>query len=333
MKKVLGVLGLLLFVVIYTWLNNSDFRKAYNIYNILQRAALYGVLGIGVSFVIISGGIDLSTGSVIGLVGCMVPLLIQKRHWSGESAIAAALLVTAVIGLAHGLLITKLRLQPFVVTLCGMLIYRSLARYIAGDATLGMGEGYEDWSEWLATGRKAVPWVLDSEGRPYEIPTPFFILLGLAVLAAVYLNWTVAGRYLLAVGRNEQAARFSGINTDRVVILSYVLCGLIGGGLGGIMFLFYQESIQPDNHGNFYEVYAIAAAVLGGCSLRGGEGSILGVVLGAALIQVLYNASNLLKISTTLEFATIGSVILAGAIVDEMVKRLAAARRRYKEGR
>ena len=115
--------------------------------------------------------------------------------------------------------------------------------------------------------------------------------------------------------------------------MSYVLCAVLGGGVGGLLFLFYQQSIQPDAHGNFYELYAIAAAVLGGCSLRGGEGSILGVILGAALIQVLYNASNVLGIPTTLEFATIGFVILVGAIVDETVRRIAAARRRHKEGK
>ena len=318
--------------------------------NILQRAALYGILGIGVAFVIMAGGIDLSIGSVIGLVGCIVPLLLNKREWPVSMAILAALAVTAGLGLCHGLLITKLRLQPFVVTLCGLLLYRGVARYIADDQTLGLSDDLEEL-RYPAVGKVSVPYSEDlrryaedlacklGSGEPapldqdLQVPVPFFILMGLAILAAIFLHRTIYGRYLLAVGRNEQAARFSGINTDRIVIFSYVLCAVLSGGIGGILFLFYQESIQPDSHGNSYELYAIAAAVLGGCSLRGGEGSILGVILGATLIVVLYNASNVLGIPTTLEFATIGFVILAGAIVDEIVRRLAAARRRRREGK
>jgi ribose transport system permease protein len=286
---------------------------------------MYGILGIAVSFVIMSGGIDLSIGSVMGLVGCAVPILLVEKQLPLVAVIACIFCLTLTIGLSHGLLVTKLRLQPFVVTLCGLLLYRGAARWWAEDRTLGLGEGFEGLRQ-LANGKIAVPFVAG-----FQIPVPFFILLGLAVVAAIFLNWTIYGRYLLAIGRNEQAARFSGINTDRIVILAYVLCAVIGGGIGGFLFALYLQSVQPDAHGNFYELYAIAAAVLGGCSLRGGEGSILGVVLGAALIPILYNASNVLKIPTTLEFATIGFVILAGAIVDEIVKRLAAARRRYRE--
>jgi len=350
MKKTLGILGVLVAVLVFTSLRDPQFLSAYNVQNILQRAGLYGVLGIGVAFVIMSGGIDLSIGSVIGLVGCVVPLLLGKREWPVAGALLAALAVTAAIGLCHGLLITKLRLQPFVVTLCGLLLYRGAARYVSDDQTLGLSDDLEDL-RFPAVGKVSVPYLEDLRryaqdmacalggGQPappdkdLELPVPFFILLGLAVLAAVFLHRTIYGRYLLAVGRNEQAARFSGINTDRIVIFSYILCAVISGGIGGILFLFYQESIQPDSQGNAYELYAIAAAVLGGCSLRGGEGSILGVILGATLIVVLYNASNVLGMPTTLEFATIGFVILAGAIVDEVVRRLAAARRRRREGK
>jgi ribose transport system permease protein len=326
MKKIIGIFAVLVVVVVYASLRNPDFLTAYNLQNILQRASLYGILGIGVAFVIMSGGIDLSIGSVIGLVGCIIPLLLVQ----GKPPFLVVLLVvfvTAAIGLWHGLLVTKLRLQPFVVTLCGLLLYRGAARYVAEDQTLGLRGDFVELRD-LANGKVAIPFI---EG--FQVPVPFFILLGLSLVAALFLNRTIYGRYLLAIGRNEQAARFSGINTDRIVIFSYVLCAVIGGGLGGILFSCYQESIQPDAHGNFYELYAIAAAVLGGCSLRGGEGSILGVILGSTLIVVLYNASNVLGIPTTLEFATIGFVILAGAIVDEAVRRLAAARRRRREGK
>src|SRR5262249_33103677 len=149
--------------------------------------------------------------------------------------------------------------------------------------------------------------------------------IALAVLAfsSVFLNLTIYGRYLLATGRNEQAARYSGINTHAITILAYVLCAVLTG-LGAVLFTLDSNSIQPDRFGSFYELYAIAAAVLGGCSLRGGEGSALGVLLGAALIPVLSNAIGVLGFPTRLEFAIIGVVILVSVTVDEIVKRLAA---------
>jgi ribose transport system permease protein len=325
MKKVLGILGLLVVVFVVASIGTPNFFTAYNLQNILQRASLYGVLGIGAAFVIMSGGIDLSIGSLVGLVGCVLPMCLVWYELPPAVALLAVLGLTLAIGLAHGLLITKLKLQPFVVTLCGLLLYRGAARWVTGDTTMGLGNRMQEL-RYIAIGKVEVPFL---EG--FQVPVPFFLLLGLAVAAAIFLNATIYGRYLLAVGRNEQAARYSGINTDRVVILAYVLCAVIAGGMGGVLFMLDLNSIQPDAHGGFYELYAIAAAVLGGCSLRGGEGSILGVVLGAALIPLLYNASNVLGFSTKLEFATIGFVILAGAIVDEIVKRIAAARRRYRE--
>ncbi len=158
------------------------------------------------------------------------------------------------------------------------------------------------------------------------VPMPALIMIATAIAAAIFLNQTIYGRYLLALGRNEEAARYSGINTHRMVILAYVICSGMAG-LGAILFAADINSVQPSGHGNFYELYAIAAAVLGGCSLRGGEGSILGVVIGAAVMRVLYNAINILGIDTTLEFAIIGLVILIGAIVDVLVKRIVARRR------
>jgi ribose transport system permease protein len=158
------------------------------------------------------------------------------------------------------------------------------------------------------------------------VPTPFIVMLVVAAFAAVLLNGTIYGRYLFALGNNLQAARLSGINTDRMVILAYVFCALCAG-LGGILFSLDSGSVQPSNLGNFGELYAIAAAVLGGCSLRGGEGSIVGVIIAAAVIRVLYNSIALLTNQDELEHLVIGVVILAAVIIDELVKRLLANRR------
>jgi ribose transport system permease protein len=324
MKKVLGIFLLLVAVCAFTASRNPAFFAAENLYNTIRWSSLFAILGVGVAFVIITGGIDLSIGSVVGLVGSILVVLLVRNKWSVAAAVPTVLAVAALIGLAHGLLVTKMRLQPFVVTLCGLLLYRGLARYVTDDETGGFGNVFPGL-RYLAKGKPfALP--LPFLDKPLDVPMPLLILLVIALLAGLFLNYTIWGRYLLALGRNEQATRFSGVNTDRMTILAYVLCSLLAG-VGGVLFAVELNSIQPGSLGEFYELYAIAAAVLGGCSLRGGEGSILGVIIGAALMRVLYNAINILGIPTHLEFAIIGTVILLGVIADELVKRYAARRR------
>jgi ribose transport system permease protein len=226
--------------------------------------------------------------------------------------------------LAHGLLITKRRLQPFIVTLCGLLLYRGIARGLTGDQTQGFQSRYEGLRQ-LAVGRIPLPGI---DG--FALPVPVVILLVVAVLGVVFLNLTVYGRHLLAIGHNERAAGYSGIRTKPLIVLAYVISSLLAG-LGGILFVLDDGSAQPSLLGNFYELWAIAAAVLGGCSLRGGEGSIFGVIVGAAVLQVLRNAITLLGIPARLDFAVVGVVILAGVIVDEAVRGIAAKRRAAKQ--
>lgn len=322
MKKVFGIFCLFLTVFVLTAMKKPQFVSAYNLQNLVNWTALFGIISIGAAFVIITGGIDLSIGSVIGLTGSMMAWLLTHKGWSVPTTLAAVLALSVLIGLAHGLLITKVRLQPFVVTLCGLLLYRGMARYITDDQSQGFGNAFEGLRR-IATGKIAVT-------SAFAIPAPVFVLAGIAVVAGVVLNRTIWGRYLMALGRNETATRYSGINTDAIKIGAYVVCSLLAG-IGGILFSLDLNSIQPSGLGEFYELYAIAAAVLGGCSLRGGEGTILGVIIGTALMRVLYNAINILEIPTHLEFAIIGAVILAGVVADELVKRYAARRRAIRE--
>jgi ribose transport system permease protein len=160
-----------------------------------------------------------------------------------------------------------------------------------------------------------------------QAPAPLLVMLVIAILAGFFLNQTLYGRYLLALGRNEEAARYSGINTAAMTVLAYVLCTLLAG-VAAVLFSLDVNGIQPAGHGNFYELYAISAAVLGGCSLRGGEGSVLGVVIGTAVMRVLYNAITMLGIPDKLEFAIIGAVLLAGVMADELLRRAAQQRER-----
>jgi len=313
MKKILGIFSLLVAICAVTAILNPNFLSAYNLQNTLRWTSLFGIISIGAAFVIITGGIDLSIGSVVGLIGCLMPYLLMHHEWGVGTALLAVGLISISIGLVHGLLITKLKLWPFVVTLCGLLIYRGIARWLTDDQTMTFGNDHP--------GIRQV-----AIGKFLALPGPFWIMLATGLLAAFVLNRTIWGRYLFALGRNEKAALYSGIRTDRMIILSYVVCSFLAG-LGGVLFALDVNSVAPAMHGNFYELYAIAAAVLGGCSLRGGEGSILGVIIGAAVMRVLYNSINLLQIPTQLEFAIIGIVILLGVIADELVKRIVTARR------
>lgn len=316
MRKVFGILGLLILVVIVTSLLDNKFLQPFNLSNIARWTGMFGILTLGQAFVIISGGIDLSVGSVVGLTGCLLPMFVRDFGMPIPLALLLILLICIVIGGFHGLLITKLRLQPFVVTLCGLFIYRGITRYITGDVTQGFGTGAQELRS-LAS------------GTLLGVPVPFLLLLLLSAVASVALNYSVFGRHLLAVGRNEQAARYSGVNTDRVTMTAYILCSVMAG-FGGMLFALDLNSIQPSGHGNFFELYAIAGAVLGGCSLRGGQGSILGVIIGTLIVRVLYNAINILGIATQLEFAFVGGVILAGVVGDELVRRFAERRNRLK---
>ncbi len=298
----------LVLVVVLTALQDPKFLQPGNVSNVARWIGMYGVMSIGQAFVIMTGGIDLSVGSLVGLVGCVLARLIREHGVPVPIAVTLVLAMCASLGWLHGMLITRLRLQPFVVTLCGLFIYRGIARFITGDATQGFGTGYTEFKQ-LAV------------GTVVGIPNPFLILLGFAGVASVALNFTVFGRYLLALGRNETAARYSGVPVTRVIVATYILSAL-GAGVSGVLFALDLNSIQPSGHGNFFELYAIAGAVLGGCSLRGGYGSILGVLLGTAIVRVLYNAINILGIATQLEFAVVGTVILFGALADEVVRRI-----------
>jgi ribose transport system permease protein len=224
--------------------------------------------------------------------------------------------LSVAIGFAHGLLITKLKVPAFIVTLCGLMIYRGIARVVTDDQSQGFGSDYP---------------LLHRLVEPVMgVPAPFIIMAVIAVAASVFLNRTVWGSWLYAIGRNERAALYSGVNTHAVTIMAYVICAALSG-WGGILMALDVNSIQPAQFGNFYELYAISAAVLGGCSLRGGEGSILGVVIGSAVMRVLYNAINVLGIENTWEFVIIGAVLLCGVVADEIVRRVAAKRRAAKE--
>lgn len=287
---------------------NPNVYSAANLQNTGRLIGIYGIFSLGMGLVIITGGIDLSVGSLFALLGVILAMLLEKGV-NPLFALLVTLGIGGVTGLVHGLLITRVKLQPFVVTLCGLLLYRGIARTITGDSVTGFGNA------------KGFEWMKEaSAGSIAGMPIPLIILIVLSMLVFVLLHRSVFGRYLFAVGKNEEAARYAGIQTKAITTWAYVLCGLLGA-ITAVLLGFYTNSISASNHGNFFELFAVAAAVLGGCSLRGGEGSVIGILLGTTLLQIIRNLVNMLKVPSQLEFAVMAIVILIGVLADSLLQR------------
>ena len=318
-KKDLGLLLLILAVGAVVAVLNPRFLLPINISNTSNLVGLFGLSAIGQAFVIITGGIELSVGSMMALVGVLFVDFISTQGVPWPVAVLLMLALGVVVGLAHGALITKVKLQPFVVTLCGLLIYRGIARFYTQDATAGFGFG-QDYP------------LLDTitTGKLWGIPASVIALAIIGTAMWVLLHRSVFGRHLYAVGKNEEAARYSGIRTDRIVICAYIICQVLNT-ISALYFAMYTRSIAPASHGNFYELYAIAAAVLGGFSLLGGEGSLIGVILGVVLLQELQNLVNLLGIPSSLNFAVMGGVILIGVTLDQQWGRFRERRKSQRD--
>lgn len=310
MKKLIGLA--LFLAVLYGALLMADpsARTVRNHINLAKLIGHFGILCLAVTPVIITGGIDLSIGAVVGYCATTLAILLNDYHWNPHLAVAFVLFTGASIGLLNGLLITKLGLQPFVVTLCGLFIYRGLSRWIADDKIKGLGG--TDAFDWY----KAV----FHDGDLFGIPKFFVIFLVLAGVLAVLLHLSVYGRYWLAIGANEKTAHYSGIRVDRYKILAYVFCSLLCA-IFSVLYLTEYNSAAPSEAGNFFELYAIAGAVLGGVSLRGGEGNVLGVMMGTMILWILPNFTRMWGISDKLQYTVIGVALLLGAIVDEMLRQ------------
>lgn len=271
----------------------------------------YGILTVGVGVLIVSGGIDLSIGAVVGLCAVLFGLQLE-RGVNAYAAAASVIMLGVAIGVLHGVLVTRLRLQPFLVTLCGLFIYRGLARG-ASVVQVGLNESALALKDLLVGG-------LGASGRNQLV-----VLLVVAAVLGLLLHLTKHGRYLFAIGANEEAARYAGIRTDRYKVLAYAICSGLAG-LGGVLLLLDKETVSPTSAGSLLELYAITGAVLGGCSLRGGEGMVPGMVLGAAVLPLLRGVSNFNNVPSDVEYAVIGTALLLGTIADELLKRRAEKR-------
>ena len=295
-----GILLALVALIIVGWLLSDHFLQVDNLLNVSRQTAIVGILGIGMTFVILTAGIDLSVGSIVGFSAIACASAISKGvPWPLGLLIGLAAGATA--GALNGLGITKGRLQPFIMTLGMLVIARGVTMTYADGKPISLGDKGDSLA-WLGT------------GNLLGLPVPVWILAGLAAVAGVALRFTQFGRHVYAVGDNREAARLSGINTNRVIFSVYVISGLCAA-MTALIIVSRLTAGEP-SQGTGFELDAIAIVVIGGTSLFGGEGGIGGTLVGAAIVAVIANLLNLLGVSPFSQQIVKGLIILGAVLLE-----------------
>lgn len=302
----------ILFVALFVILSifGDNFLSISNITNIMRQVSVYAILGFGMTFVMISGRIDLSVGSILALSGCVSAVVIQKGQAAGLSnwicvwlAVVSSLLVGCLCGLINGLCIAKLKV-PFFITTAGMMYAASgIALVITKENPIALPDEYQLF------GGKTIG----------IIPSQFIIAVGFFILCFIILNHTKMGRYTYAIGSNERTAKLSGINVDKYVILIFLLNGLCAA-LAGII-VASRGRLGSPLVGSGYEIYAVAAAAIGGTSLAGGEGTLQKTVVGALILTIIGIGLNILGISQSNQKIIIGVIMIVVVALDMWDRR------------
>lgn len=298
-----GSLVIILLVLFVALSFASDaFLTVRNLSNLGRQTSINGVVALGMTFVIISGGIDLSVGAVVGLSG-MIAALMMRSGVDMWIAIPTALVVSAAVGAINGLVIFKGKVPPFIMTLGTLTVVRGIIMLISGAAMVaGLPRAFTEFSQ----------------ADFFGVPSMIWVWVLIALIAAVITRWTIFGRNVYTIGSNTEAARLSGISVGRVTVGVYALCALFAG-IAGIMFTSRIANGVP-TAGQGYELDAIAAAVIGGASLSGAEGSVLGTVIGAIIMQLLRNGGNLLGVNPFVLEIVIGALIVITVLIDQRNK-------------
>ncbi|HET6334131.1 MAG TPA: ABC transporter permease [Polyangiales bacterium] len=306
LKRLLTLLGpflaLGIALALFAALLPDQFLSAYNLKTVATQTVIVGLCAIGMTFVIVSGGIDLSVGSSIALASVVTALLLRDEH-GPLVAVLGGVAVSALLGMLNGFLITRLRIVPFIITLGSMGIARGLAKYLADEQKVDAPA--RGLSELMAKTPDPA-WLLVSPG--------VWLWLLLAAAAAALLSRTVFGVHTLAVGSSEATARLCGIRVERVKLIVYTLCGVCAGLAGCLQFARLTVGDPTTAFGK--ELDVIAAVVIGGGSLSGGSGSILGSMIGAFLMTVLANGCTLLGVPNYVQEMLVGAIIIAAVSVD-----------------
>jgi ribose transport system permease protein len=303
----IGVLIILVAMVVFLSLTTKTFLHSVNIFNILRAFSWIAISGFGECMVIITGGIELSVGSVMGFSGLITAMLLAAGI-NVPLAVLGGLIAGASVGLLNGLMVTKGKLPPFIATLGMLLMARGLCYGLSGGwPVLNLPDSFVNLGQY------------DIPVAGVGVPVPLIFMLVIGVIMAIFLTRTVWGYRIYAVGGNETAAGLSGINTDRTKIMVYTLCGLLTA-IGGLL-MTARLGVASPTAGSGYELDVIAAAVVGGTSLAGGEGTILGVLIGAAIMQVLRTGLVLMGVSAYWLQAVQGLVIVVAIMLDQLRKR------------
>jgi ribose transport system permease protein len=310
-QRLLAFGALLVMIVVFSLLS-PNFLKFDNFVGILLATSVNGILALGVTFVIVTGGIDLSIGTVMTLCAVITGVLITNLGLPLPVGIAGGILTGGLAGLVNGVLIARFRIPSFIVTLGMLNVAKGLALVISGltpiyfNATPSFNQG-------------AMGSLIGSVVPGLPIPNVVLVLFGAALVASLVLSRTILGRYTFALGSNEEAARLSGVNVAAWKTAVYAVCGLFAG-LAGVVIAARLNSAQP-SLGQGYELDAIAAAVIGGTSLSGGEGTILGTVIGAFIISTLTNGLRILSVPQEWQTVVTGGIVILAVYLDGIRRR------------
>ena len=310
MQKILAFAGLIVIFIGFS-LASPYFRQFDNVVAILLSTAVNGVLALGVTFVIVTGGIDLSIGTVLTFSAVMSGVFIVDLGLPVGVGVIGGLLAGTLCGMVNGIVIAKMKIPPFIATLGMMMITKGLSLILSHSKPVYL-------LDTPAFNQIAMGSILGRLIPGFDIPNAVPILFGAALVASLILSKTILGRYTFAMGSNEEATRLSGVNVDTWKIAVYSLCGLFAG-LGGVLMAARLNSAQPAL-GAGYELDAIAAAVIGGTSLSGGEGTILGTIIGAFIMSTLTNGLRIMAVPQEWQMVVTG-VIVIFAVYADIVRR------------
>jgi ribose/xylose/arabinose/galactoside ABC-type transport system permease subunit len=286
---------------------SPQFLSKANIYNIFEQNVVFGIMACGMAFMIITGGFDLSVGSTAALTGVVVASILKRYPEALLIASLAGLSIGALAGLCNGLLISKVGINPFITTFGMMVVIRgTVFGFTAGQSIYDFPFKYN----------------LIGMGKIGVFSIPLMIWFFVVVACYVILRHTTFGQYVYAVGGNEKVAHLSGVNVDGIKIVSAIVCGVLAS-LGGIVLVFRVMSALPQA-GTMYELYAIAAAVLGGCSLKGGVGSVLGTVVGVLLLGVVINGLHMVGVSAYWEQTITGLIIILAVAIGVISQKISS---------
>ncbi|MBG6242855.1 MAG: ribose ABC transporter permease [Candidatus Symbiopectobacterium sp. Dall1.0] len=295
------LIALLILIAVVSSMS-PNFFMVNNLFNILQQTSVNAIMAVGMTLVILTSGIDLSVGSLLALTGAVAASIVGLEV-NALLAVFGALALGAAIGAGTGVIVAKGKVQAFIATLVMMLLLRGVTMVYTNGSPINTGfSDVADTFGWFGI------------GRPLGIPTPIWLMVIVFIAAWYILHHTRLGRYIYALGGNEAATRLSGISVDNVKIIVYALCGLLSA-LAGIIEVARLSSAQP-TAGTGYELDAIAAVVLGGTSLAGGKGRIVGTLIGALILGFLNNGLNLLGVSSYYQMIVKAAVILLAVLVD-----------------